>query len=124
MATPMKPAMILAVSVLALSAGGCAGMGGKAAPGGAAAIGGTVATEAAVSFTEADLDGDARVTPREFDLWAAGNARGRDDFSAADANLNRVLTLDEWQAMVNRPSAVAGGTRAASRAREPARAAR
>jgi hypothetical protein len=114
MDAPMKAGAILAVSFLALGAGGCAWMRGNAAPERTGAIGGTAATPAAVSFTEADLNGDARVTRREFDLWAAGKGRGHDAFDAADTNLNGVLTLDEWQAMENRPSAAAGVSRGPS----------
>ena len=105
----MKVSVILAVSLLPLAAGGCAGMGGNSAR--AAAVS-NAATPAAVSFTQADLNGDGRVTRREFELWTAANTRERDAFDAADTNLNGVLTLDEWQAMLSRPSAAAGGSRA------------
>lgn len=100
--------------------GGCAGIGGNKAGGSVAAAGSTGATLAAVSFAQADLNGDARIDRREFHLWlqqsadapsaraAAGGTSEAAAFYNADRNLNGVLTLDEWQAMTERPSAGAG----------------
>lgn len=83
----------------------------------------TAAMPAAVSFAQADANGDARITRDEFELWlrqsadaasaraAAGGTSANDAFYAADTDLNDVLTLDEWQAMTQRPSAAAGASR-------------
>ena len=97
--------VIVAVSSL-LGAAGCAGSAPSDTRGVSAS---SAALSDPVSFRQADLDGDARITPREFRLWlgnageasaAAGATRGEDGaFYAADRNLNGVLTLDEWQAM-------------------------
>lgn len=114
--------LIVAASFLLLGAGGCTGMGGNTAGESIAAARSTAATPAAVSFTQADLDGDARITRQEFDLWrrqsagsgqaAAGGTRPQEAFDAADTDLNGVLTLDEWQAIATPPSAAASATRA------------
>lgn len=112
---------MLAVSSLMIAAGGCAWMGGRDTA--AAGVGPDTATAATISFTQADLNGDARISRSEFERWAAANPGQQNDFYSADTNLNGVLTLDEWQAM-SRPSAAAGGTRAANPARGPGRAAR
>jgi hypothetical protein len=131
MNAPVKGSLILALSVVALGAGGCARMGGNAAGESIAAARSSAATSAAVSFTQADLDGDARITRQEFDLWlrgsgpsgagapaAAGGTGNRDAFDAADTNLNGALTLDEWQAMMTPPNVAAGASLAPpSRAR-------
>lgn len=98
----------LAVASLAVS--GCAGMGRNNVD---AAAGPDPATSAAMSFTQADLNGDARIDRREFDSWrarsddnaagaraAAGGSAASDAFDAADTNFNGVLTLDEWRAML------------------------
>ncbi len=92
-------------------------MGGNKASQSLAEAQSTVATPATVSFAQADLNRDARISRREFDVWlrqsaapasaqaAAGGTRAPDDaFSAADTDLNGVLTLDEWQAMIGNPS--------------------
>ena len=116
----MKASAILAISLLPLAAGGCAWMGRNTTT---AAAGPDTATAAAIGFTQADVNGDARVSRSEFERWAEANPGEHGDFYSADTNLNGVLTLDEWQAM-SRPSAAAGGTRASSPARGPGRAAR
>lgn len=82
-------------------------MGGNRA---AAGAGETAATIADVSFLEADVDGDARVTAGEFNVWRQRSARALDRFEAGDTNGDGVLTLDEWQRLVRRPSAAAGGS--------------
>ena len=95
-------------------------MGGNRANESIAAARTVEATPPAVSFAQADIDGDARITRREFDLWrrksddvngqaAAGGTAGSDAFYAADRDLNGVLTLDEWQAMIGSPSRPAAG---------------
>ncbi len=101
---------------------GCAGLGGNTAKQSIAEEQTTAATPAAVSFAQADLNGDARISRREFELWrrqsaaaanaqaAAGGTGEHDAFSAADTDLNDVLTLDEWQGMTGSPSAPALGT--------------
>ena len=122
MAAPRKAGVILAVSFIALAAGGCAALGGGK-QGSIAADRAVAATPATVSFTQADLDGDARITRQEFELWmrrygggapgaqaAAGGTVNPDDaFDSADTNFNGVLTLDEWQAMTANPSSTAAG---------------
>lgn len=123
----MKRSLILAVSFLALGAGGCANRGANTAGEGTAAARTSAATPPAASFIQADLDGDARIDRQEFDSWrrqsadsaasapaAAGGTRIQDAFDAADSNGNGVLTLDEWQVMVNRPGAAAGASRGTS----------
>ena len=116
----MKAGAILAISLLSLATGGCAWMGRDTTM---AAAGPDTATAATISFTQADVNGDARISRNEFERWAAANPSEHGDFYSADTNLNGVLTLDEWQAM-SRPSAAAGGTRASNPARGPGRAAR
>jgi hypothetical protein len=119
--------LVLAASCAVL--GGCAGMGGNQANESLAAARTVEATPPAVSFAQADLDGDARITQREFELWrrksdevngqaAAGGTAGTDAFYAADRDLNGVLTLDEWQTMIGNPSRPVAG---ASRSSAPAR---
>jgi hypothetical protein len=109
-----------AASVVAVGAAGCAGMGGKTSNQSIAAAQAVAATPPTVTFAQADLDGDARITPHEFDLWrkseagaaaAAGGSSADGAFFAADTNVNGVLTLDEWQAMMAAPSAARGGPR-------------
>ena len=73
--------------------GGCAQTGTRP---GAAAAGGSAPASAAVTFMEADVDGDARITPRELDAWLAVRPLEQRVFSAADRNGDGVLTLDEW----------------------------
>lgn len=120
----MKRSVILAVSLLALGAGGCANRAGSTTGGESSAAGQTAASLPAVSFTQADLNGDARIDRQEFDLWrrqsaesaasagaAAGGTRMQDAFDAADRNGNGVLTLDEWQAMATPASAASGASR-------------
>jgi hypothetical protein len=120
----MKASRLMAVVSLALGAGACANMGGNKTDS-IAASRITSATPATVSFTQADLDGDARITREEFDQWqrrfavgatsgqaAAGGTANDNAFDSADTNFNGVLTLDEWQAMTAPPSA--GASRAAS----------
>jgi hypothetical protein len=97
---------VAACLVLFLEAG-CAGVGGGR---GAAAAGETAATSADVSFLEADRDRDARITPGEFKAWLQTDAGTLERFHAADINRDGVLTLDEWQAVVRRPSAAAGAS--------------
>jgi hypothetical protein len=98
---------VAAIGIL-LGAAGCAGNRPSDTRGVSAS---NAALSPAVSFQQADLDGDARITPREFQAWvggagaargtaAAGGTAGEDGaFYAADRNLNGVLTLDEWLAM-------------------------
>ncbi len=120
-----KASGIVALSFAALVTGGCVPLGLKGVGTGTAAAGSPAPPPAAVSFTQADSNGDARISPREFDAWSrrsgagaaggtapAGNAATQDDFDAADTDRNGVLTLDEWDAMMNRSSAAAGGSRA------------
>ena len=103
----MKMALLVTSCLALLLASGCAGMrGGRTV----AAAGESAATAADVSFLEADLDGDARVSPREFKAWTERNPAVRDGFQAADINGDGVLTLDEWQALVRRPNAAAGAS--------------
>src|SRR3954471_14147586 len=97
----------MAGCVVFFLAAGCAGMGGGRS---AAAAGETATTSADVSFLEADRDGDARVTPGEFKAWMQTEAGALERFQAADSNRDGVLTLDEWQAVVRRPSAAAGAS--------------
>jgi hypothetical protein len=107
--------------VVAVGVAGCGGMGGKTSNESIAAAQAVAATPPTVTFAQADLDGDARITPREFALWrkseagaaaaAAGGSSADDAFFAADTNVNGVLTLDEWQAMMAAPSAARGGPR-------------
>lgn len=101
----LSPRALAACLVLLLAAG-CAGMGARRS---AAGAGETAATSADVSFLEADRDGDARITPGEFKTWLRTDAGVRERFQAADTNRDGVLTLDEWHAVVRRPSAAAGG---------------
>lgn len=128
----MKWRMIAALSVVALN--GCAGTGPATMGEAATAASSTAADSAAVSFAQADLDHDARISPREYSLWrrnfaenapdarAAAGGTGEDDaFYAADSDLNGVLTLDEWQAMM-RAGAPARTPTAASRRSAPAAA--
>lgn len=107
-----KAGALLVLSFIALGSG-CAGMRGTqgAKP---AAAGATARADGDVSFLAADLNRDGRVTPREFERWAAarGDSRGRNAFQAADTNLDGVLTLDEWQEMVGGASAAAGSSSA------------
>ena len=96
------------VIVLVAAAAGCGGNPTSDTRGVAAS---SAPPSPAVSFHQADADGDARVTPREFQAWlnnsaegaataaAGGTAGGGGAFYAADRNLNGVLTLDEWLAM-------------------------
>ena len=119
----------LGISVFALGAVGCAGRGARTGDESLAAARTIAATPPAVSFTQADLDGDARISRQEFDLWqrqssasgqsaAAGGTREREDFDAADTDVNGVLTLDEWQAMGSASNAGVGGSREAKPRRE------
>lgn len=101
---------------------------GRSASGGVADTASTAATPAAVSFAQADLNGDARIDRREFARWlrqsadaasaqaAAGGTSAGDAFYAADTDLSGVLTLDEWQAMMaSTPGALPGPGRSARR---------
>jgi hypothetical protein len=113
MDTCVKPAIIAAIASLVLGAAGCAGNRMSDTRGTAAS---SAPLSPAVTFQQADLDGDARITPREYQAWlsksgegaataAAGGTGGEDRvFYAADRNLNGVLTLDEWLAMPSRAS--------------------
>jgi hypothetical protein len=106
MSAYLSPRALAACLVLLLAAG-CAGMGaGRTASG----AGETAATSADVSFLEADRDADARITSGEFKTWLQTDADDLERFQAADGNHDGVLTLDEWQALVRRPSAAAGGS--------------
>lgn len=106
-----KPIAILTFSCAALAAG-CASMGGSGAAD--AAAGATAPTPAAVSFLAADSNHDGRISPREFAAWqrTRGDSLDREDFQAADANLDGLLTLDEWTQMTSGARAAAGGSRA------------
>jgi len=75
---------------------------------GRAVAGGALRSAPSVSFMEADRNGDARITPGELDGWLAVKTGEHHAFAAADTNGDGVLTLDEWQAMLARPSAAAG----------------
>lgn len=121
MNTLVKRGVIAAASFAVLS--GCAGMGGNAAANREAGTSASSApTAPAVSFAQADLNGDARITPQEFRAWlrqsagassaqaAAGGTSDESAFYAADTNLNGVLTLDEWQAMMVSPANAGLGT--------------
>ena len=108
---------LIAISLVALA--GCSGMGRNAAGRDVAAS--PLDTLPAVTFAQADANGDARITPEEFHAWlrqsaapssaqaAAGGTSERGAFDAADTNLNGVLTLDEWQAMMAGPSSARVG---------------
>ena len=112
----MHARLKLALALSCVGLGACAGMGGKSEQSLAEART-TEATPAAVTFAQADLDGDAKISRREFDIWlrrsadagsaqaAAGGTSAGDAFYAADTNLNGVLTLDEWQAMASTAAA-------------------
>ena len=89
---------LLAPSLLALAA--CSQMPGRQP---SAAAGATAPPSAPVSFLQADLDGDARITRREFSLWL--REPGQPAFDAVDTNRDGVITLDEWQAMLRPPGA-------------------
>lgn len=93
--------LLLALSSVALALPGCARTGINRPPATAAA-GGTAPPSASVSFMEADRDGDARISPREFAQRATEAAQPQ-SFQAADRNGDGVLTFDEWQAMVTPP---------------------
>lgn len=105
-----KPIAILTLSCAGLAAG-CASMGGRGAAD--AAAGASAPTPAAVSFLAADSNHDGRISPREFAAWQRmrGDSLNREDFQAADANLDGQLTLDEWQQMMSGARAAAGGSR-------------
>jgi hypothetical protein len=117
--TLAKRGLVAAVSSIVL--GGCAGMGANNANRDAGTSASSAATAPAVSFAQADLNGDARITPQEFRVWlrqsagassaqaAAGGTSDDSAFYAADSNLNGVLTLDEWQAMMVSPANVGLG---------------
>ena len=101
------------ITVLVIAAAGCAGNRPSDTRGVSAS---SAALSPAVSFQQADVDGDARITPREFRAWlrdaeggaasaAVGGTGGAEGaFYAADRNLNGVLTLDEWLAMPQAPA--------------------
>jgi hypothetical protein len=105
------------ITVLVIAAAGCAGNKLSDTRGTAAS---SAPLSPAVTFQQADLDGDARITPREYQAWlsksgegavtaaAGGTVGGGEDrvFYAADRNLNGVLTLDEWLAMPSRASMI------------------
>ena len=93
---------------LSLGLPGCAGMGMNRP--GAAAAGGTALSSASVSFMEADVDGDARISPREYQARFAGDSTQPGSFAAADINRDGVLTFDEWQAMMTPPRPAAAST--------------
>lgn len=106
----MKLLAIAAFSFLALAS--CAGTGRSATGDNIAATQSITATPAPVTFSQADVNGDARIDRHEYDLWlrnstqnagaAAGGTGAGDAFDAADTNHNGVLTLDEWSAMRSR----------------------
>ena len=98
-------------------------MGGSKAGLGASGAASAGATPPTVTFAQADLNGDARIDRREFGLWlrqsadaqsaraAAGGTNAQNAFYAGDTDLNGVLTLDEWQAMTQRPGVAVGAGR-------------
>ena len=107
-----RRANIAIIMAAVLATAGCAGTGRGTASESIAATQSLTATPPPVSFSQADLNGDARIDRHEFDLWrrtsaatalaAAGGTRASDAFDAADTNHNGVLTLDEWSAMRSR----------------------
>jgi len=105
-ATVKVPLMSL-LCFCALGLPGCAAVGVNRAPA-AAAAGGTAPPSAPVSFLEVDADGDARITPREYEARFARDGARHESFEAADTNRDGVITLDEWQAVVSPPRAATG----------------
>ena len=105
----MKTPFVLALCVLSLALPGCANVGVNRRPAGAAA-GGTAPPSASASFIEADVDGDARISRREYDLRRGRDGAQQESFEAADTNGDGVLTFDEWQALVSPRRAAAGAT--------------
>lgn len=103
----MKTPLILTVCCSLLALSGCAGMGINR-PAATAAAGGTASPSPSVSFMEADTDGDARITPREYEIRFARDGAQHESFQAADTNRDGVLTLDEWQTLVSPPRASPG----------------
>jgi hypothetical protein len=59
---------------------------------------------------EADVDGDARISRREYQARFGGEGTQPGGFAAADVNGDGVLTFDEWQAMANPARPAAGLT--------------
>ena len=100
----MKMPLVLTLCFFSLALPGCAGVGVNRPPATAAA-GGTAPPSASVSFMEADLDRDARISPREYDLRRGRDGAPHESFEAADTNHDGALTLDEWQALVRPPRA-------------------
>ena len=86
---------------LSLALPGCAGMGANRS--GAAAAGGTALSSSSVSFMEADVDGDARISPGEYRARFGNEGTQPGGFAAADTNRDGVLTFDEWEALVTPP---------------------
>jgi|KBSSwiStaDraftv2_1062776.scaffolds.fasta_scaffold4326214_1 hypothetical protein len=99
----MKAPFILTLCFAALALPGCGSVGVNRSPATAGA-GGTAPRSPSVSFMEADADGDARITPHEYDVHFARDGAQPESFQAADTNRDGVLTLDEWQALVSRPA--------------------
>ena len=100
----MKAPFILTLCFFSLAIPGCANVGVNRSPAGAVA-GGTAPPSPSVSFIEADVDGDARISPREYNARFARDGAQHESFEAADSNRDGVLTFDEWQAL-------GGGSRA------------
>lgn len=103
----MKTPFVLALCFAFLGLPGCGSVGVNRSPGTAGA-GGTAPQSPSVSFTEADTDGDARISRREYDVHFARDSAPHESFEAADTNRDGVLTLDEWQALVSPPRASPG----------------
>jgi hypothetical protein len=99
----MKIPVTLALCALSLALPGCARMGINRPPATAAA-GGTAPPSPAVSFMEADTDGNARITPDEYSARFGRGGAEHPGFEAADTNRDGVLTLDEWQALMSPPA--------------------
>jgi len=97
----MKTVGLLTVIATALC--GCSSVGINRAPAGAAA-GGTAPSSASASFIAADVNGDARISPQEYNARGGGQPQS---FDAADTNGDGVLTFDEWQDLMS-PRRAAG----------------
>ena len=98
----MRTPLALALCFALLALPGCSRMGINR-PAATAAAGGTAPPTPAVGFMEADADGDARITPGEYEARFARDGSRPASFPAADTNGDGVLTLDEWRALVSRP---------------------
>jgi len=84
--------------LLTLALPSCAGVGVNR-PAAVGAAGGTAPPSPSTSFIEADVDGDARISPSEYNAHFARDGAQHESFQAADTNRDGVLTFDEWQAL-------------------------